>query len=81
MDDYQHPGVWCCEHRDKCKWPAFSTIGLSWGTTPGASNIWRNYHDRYCGGRLIQLLQPSTKEPNHAMDTRSMSERTDQDIR
>lgn len=24
---------------------------------------------------------PSTKEPNHAMDTRSLSERTDQDIR
>ena len=55
--DYIGP-VWCCEHRYKCKWQAFALYqGLAWGTILPETNEWRKWHDKECGGRLIQLIE------------------------
>lgn len=56
LDRLVMPGVWCCEHRAECKWQGFALHqGLSWGIIPEHSQ-WREWHDRECGGRLIQLI-------------------------
>lgn len=53
--------VWCCEHRFKCKWQGFMLHqGLGWGTIPNETDEWRKWHDRECGGRLIQLVNTKT---------------------
>ncbi len=49
--------VWCCEKKYECKWQGFALHqGLAWGKIPPKTNMWRLWHDRECGGRLIQLL-------------------------
>ena len=49
--------VWCCEKKSKCKWQGFALYqGLAWGKVP-ENTEWRKWHDRECGGRLIQLLE------------------------
>lgn len=56
-------GVWCCEHRWRCKWQgARLSGGLAWGNILESlsKNDWRAWHDRMCGGRLIQLVEPTT---------------------
>jgi len=56
LDRLVMPGVWCCEHRAKCKWQGFALHqGLSWGAIPEHGQ-WREWHNRECGGRLIQLI-------------------------
>ena len=57
-------GVWCCERMHLCTWQCFALHqGLAWGTVPkkhdAITNDWRTWHDRQCGGRLIQLLPPN----------------------
>lgn len=57
-------GVWCCERMAQCNWQGFALHqGLAWGTVPpkheAITNDWRTWHDRECGGRLIQLLPPN----------------------
>jgi len=57
------PGVWCCEYRHKCKWQGFALHqGLAWGSKEYALRAWRTWHDRECGGKLIQLV-PTGKKP------------------
>lgn len=54
-------GVWCCDQQHKCKWQGFALHqGLSWGTIPDESNVWRQWHDRECGGKLIQIVEPES---------------------
>ena len=54
-------GVWCCERRYQCKWQGFALhAGLAWGEIPSENNAWRQWHDRECGGQLIQLIQPNS---------------------
>ena len=51
--------VWCCAKKARCKWQGFALHqGLAWGTVPPPSNTWRQWHDRECGGELVQLLAP-----------------------
>ena len=56
-----HPGVWCCERRGHCKWKGYALEagGLEWGTPDQTTDEWRKWHQRECGGRLIQLLPPN----------------------
>jgi hypothetical protein len=64
-ESLHHPGVWCCERRSECAWQGYALHhGLAWGVVPGEETPWRRYHDRHCGGRLIQLLDP-TKGVDH----------------
>lgn len=50
--------VWCCERKERCRWQGFAlNQGLGWGTVR-KSGAWREWHDRECGGRLIQLTGP-----------------------
>ena len=52
-------GVWCCTEMHKCTWQGYMLHrGLSWGTVPAYIDPWRRYHDRYCKGSLVQLVQP-----------------------
>lgn len=63
-------GVWCCEREHQCKWQCFALHrGLAWGTIPNEHNVWRQWHDRECGGQLIQLLEPfDTSSPTARED-------------
>ncbi len=55
-DLFKHDGVWCCENKSKCKWQGFVlNHGIAWGVVP-VYGEWKEYHDRHCGGRLIQLI-------------------------
>lgn len=60
---FAHGGVWCCEHKAKCKWQGFALHqGLAWGEVPKlfpGYRDWRSVHDQECGGRLIQLVEPN----------------------
>ena len=54
MDQFE---VWCCERKSQCKWQGFALHqGLGWGTIPPVTDEWRKWHDRECGGRLLQLV-------------------------
>ena len=56
----EHPGVWCCEHRFNCNWQGINLHqGLGWGTIPPEHSVFRKWHDKECGGKLIQLVEPS----------------------
>ena len=45
-----------CEKMDKCQWQGFALHqGLGWGEVPSPHDTWREYHDRECGGKLIQM--------------------------
>lgn len=58
----EHNGVWCCEREANCKWQCFVLYkGLGWGTIPGKDEPWRKMHDRECGGKLIQLVEPTIR--------------------
>lgn len=51
--------AWCCEKRSKCNWQGFALHqGLAWGSIPPATDPWRQWHDRECGGKLIRLRRP-----------------------
>jgi len=55
-------GVWCCEKQHKCTWQGFALYhGLAWGTVPNEFNVWKQRHDTECGGKLIQLVEPSSE--------------------
>ena len=59
----QHPGVWCCEHKEQCRFQGLRlSLGLGWGKVPEPPDAFLRLHERYCGGRLIQLVQPSAQE-------------------
>jgi hypothetical protein len=48
--------IWYCTRKHKCKWQAFAMCqGLAWGVIPDKSNKWRQWHDRECDGKLIQV--------------------------
>lgn len=56
----RHGGVFCCQHKDQCRWQCFMLHGgLGWGTIPRETNLWRQAHDERCGGKLIQLMDPA----------------------
>jgi len=69
---YTHPipaapaapdGAWCCIYKEKCKWQAFALHrGLGWGEIPPPTNAWREWHDKECGGALLQLLAASPEQ-------------------
>lgn len=57
---HPHCGVWCCEKHSQCKWQGFALHrGLAWGTIADSLPEWRERHERECGGKLIQLLEPN----------------------
>ncbi len=59
-----HEGVWCCEHKSKCKWQGFALHkGLAWGSPELSLPEWREWHEKQCGGNLIQLLPASAAAP------------------
>ncbi len=61
----EHPGVWCCERKHDCKWQGFALFrGLAWGKKEGPLDEWTKYHSEYCGGKLIQLLEPQDFPPS-----------------
>lgn len=63
MKTILHCGVWCCEHKTRCKWQGFALHqGLAWGKVPEkfeGYRDWRSVHDEECGGELIQLIPPN----------------------
>ena len=55
--------VWCCELSYTCKGQAFALHqGLGWGKVPPKTNEWRKWHDRVCGGKLIQITVATEDE-------------------
>jgi hypothetical protein len=65
LGDFSHSGVWCCEHKSRCKWQGFAlNHGIGWGVVPKNTGAysWREAHDRECGGRLIQLVPPNDRD-------------------
>src|ERR1019366_4317869 len=56
-------GVWCCSRTIRCKWRGalLEAGGLAWGIIPPASDSWTKEHAGVCGGRLVQLIGPSTE--------------------
>jgi len=64
-----HGGVWCCENKSACKWQGYALHqGLGWGTIPPETNEWRMWHNRECGGKLIQLVPPQREEVTNGGD-------------
>jgi hypothetical protein len=52
------PMAFYCEHKHKCKWQGFAlNSGLGWGVPPDTTDAWREWHDKQCGGKLIQLYE------------------------
>jgi hypothetical protein len=69
-DTFDHMGVWCCSKTHNCTWQGFALHrGLAWGKVPSRT-VWREYHDRHCEGRLIQLLNPGIA-PNPRVELNS----------
>lgn len=60
-----HPGVFCCEHKANCTRQGFVLHqGLGWGTVPVVERRgWAASHREICGGRLIQLVEPTPVGP------------------
>ena len=48
--------VYACEKGRKCKWKAFhaSYYSLTEGKIKNSTSEWREWHEKKCGGRLIQ---------------------------
>lgn len=56
-------GVWCCERMAFCRWQGYElSFGLAWGRVEDCSPTWREWHDRECGGKLIQLVEQNREE-------------------
>ena len=56
----RHGGIFCCSRKYQCTWQGFALHqGLGWGVIPHESNPWRQWHDRKCSGKLIQLVEPA----------------------
>jgi len=51
--------AFCCERKHECKWQGFVLHqGIGWGNKDHPSrSVWRNAHDKYCGGKLISLSE------------------------
>jgi hypothetical protein len=50
------PIAFYCEKLHQCKWQGFKLHqGLGWGAVPGENDPWRVWHDKECGGKLIEL--------------------------
>ena len=52
-------GIWGCRRGGECTWKGtkLSDDGLSLGTVPHESDTWRQWHERKCGGELVQILE------------------------
>ena len=51
------PIAFYCEKKSRCSWQCFTLHqGLGWGPIPDPEScIWREWHDKECGGKLIPL--------------------------
>ena len=57
MNDIKDLSCWYCEKKWNCKWQGFALHhGIAWGIIPPKTNIWRQWHEQNCGGKLIQLI-------------------------
>lgn len=46
-----------CQKRHQCRWQGLILHqGLGWGLIPGEHDPWRVWHDKECGGRLVELI-------------------------
>lgn len=52
-------GIWCCRRGACCQWKGFalSKDGIAIGTIPHETDRWRRFHQRECGGELVQILE------------------------
>ena len=52
-------GIWGCRLGSWCQWKGFalSKDGIAIGTVPHETNEWRKWHERECGGELVQVLE------------------------
>jgi hypothetical protein len=48
--------IFWCENKDRCKWKCFATDhdGFGIGRIENTLPLWREWHEKICGGKLIQ---------------------------
>ena len=48
--------IYYCEKKNKCQWKAFAlnADGMSLGRVENALPAWREWHEKMCGGKLVQ---------------------------
>ena len=48
--------IFYCEKKEKCKWKAFALEfhGVGFGKIENTTYEWRQWHEKECGGKLIQ---------------------------
>ncbi len=52
-----------CEKLHQCKWQGFRLHqGLGWGAIPGERDPWRVWHEKECGGKLVELFLKPDQE-------------------
>jgi len=60
--------VYYCEKKTHCNWKCFAldAYGLGFGIIPSGHDAWRIWHDKECGGKLIQaeIVTPDSTPPS-----------------
>jgi hypothetical protein len=52
-------GIWGCRRGNQCKWKGrkLSSDGIALGIVPHEADTWRQWHERTCGGELVQIVE------------------------
>jgi hypothetical protein len=58
LNDLKITDIIYCEHKSKCKWKGFALDGNGYGIGKVENYLqaWRDWHEKECGGKLIQAV-------------------------
>ena len=58
LNDIKITDIIYCEHKSKCKWKGFALDGNGYGIgrVENYLQTWRDWHEKECGGKLIQAV-------------------------
>ena len=58
LNDLKITDIIYCEHKSKCKWKGFALDGNGYGIGRVENYLqkWRDWHEKECGGKLIQAV-------------------------
>jgi hypothetical protein len=58
LNDLKITDIIYCEHKSKCKWKGFALDGNGYGIgrVENYLQTWRDWHEKECGGKLIQAV-------------------------